>query len=381
MVDLFLVVGHVGTALAVILLRWLPWSRSPFMKPRLQPIAMALVSVVFLQSIGSIPGAGASTTASLPPNCNRGEIIATVVSIVTAVAVATHGGGALGLVIKQCAFFGVRVALTFWCSRTGPSSSSICTVLPSICDSGRDVLGMNIIGFFTRSIDKLVIGKVLGAAALGIYSMGFQFALLPNTLVSGPLQFVIYARLAKVKDDKVVIRRTFLVLTRVLTTLIFPPMCLIAAAYHPVFTLLLTAKWAVAGKMFMLVAPACAFQSVNALCATIMLVLGRTETRLRTVVEFGCLSLLMLSLCVWFGIEAVAIGFDCIVAIYTPRLLVLTLPLIECSVGDYVRAIATPVVATFACIAVFLGIRTLAEVGRLAATGAGGFLRGGRCWR
>lgn len=351
-----------GAVLSAIMLCTAPLAALLLKEPRLQPIVMALVSVVFIQSVGSVPGAALQQQHKFTLIAFV-EIIATVLSLAITVGVASHGGGAWALVFQQLAFYGVRVILTFWCSDFRPQFSFDLHRVTEHLLFGRDVLTMNVIGFFTRSIDKLVIGRVLGAASLGVYSMAFQFALLPNTLVSGPLQFVIYAKLAKVKDNTEVIRTTFLALTRILTTLIFTPMCMIAAAYHPVFTLLLTTKWAAAGKLFMLVAPACAMQSVNALCATIMLVLGHTATRLKTVVEFGVLSLIMLSISVWFGIEWAAIGFVCIVAIYTPRLLMLTLPLIDCPAGAYVHSIFTPIIVTLGSVGVFLGVREALDPG------------------
>jgi O-antigen/teichoic acid export membrane protein len=354
-----------GGVLAAIMLCSVPLAATMLKEPRLQPIAMALISVVVIQSVGSIPGAALQQQHKFMLIALV-EIIATALSIAIAVVAATHGCGAWALVFQQVGFYGVRVVLTFWFSAFRPQLFFDLRRVTEHLLFGRDVLSSNLINFFTRSMDNLVIGKVLGAAPVGVYSMAFQFARLPNTLVSGPLQFVLYARLARVKNQQMLIRTTFLALTRILASLIFPSMGMVAAAYHPVFTLLLTTKWAAAGKLFMLVAPACAVQSATALCATIMLVLGRTDIRLRVVVESGIMWIVMLCAAVWFGIEWTGIAFDLSVVIYTPRLLMMTLPLIACPAGDYIRAITTPVIVTLGCIGGFLSLQYALDFGDVA---------------
>jgi O-antigen/teichoic acid export membrane protein len=351
-----------GTGLAAIMIAVAPLFAIMFDEPRLSPIVMALALVVFMQSLSSIPGA--SLQQELRFRLMAGtEVVAVVIGIAVAVLVATHGGGAWALVFQQLSFYGVRACLTLWFSSFRPQMIFELRSVTEHLLFGRDVLSVNIIGFFTRSIDNLVIGKVLSAAAVGVYSMAFQFARLPMMLVSGPLQYVFYSRLSMVKDDKHAIRRTFLVLTRILATMIFPTMGLVAAAYHPVFTLLLSSKWAASGKVFMLVAGATALQAVTSICGTIRMVLGRTDAQFRVAVEMGILWIFTLAASVWFGLEWVAVAYSVVFVLYSPRQLSLTLPLMDCSAVAYVRAVIGPVLVTLACIGVFLKVTTALQLG------------------
>ena len=224
---------------------------------------------------------------------------------------------------------------------------------------GRDVLAVNLISFLTRSIDNLVIGKVLGSRSGGAYSMAFQFARLPGMLVSGPLQFVFYSKMARVKEDKAALRSTFLVLTRILATVIFPTMGMIAVAYHPAFTLLLSDKWASSGKIFMLVASGMSVQAVMGICGTIRMVLGRTDVLLRTTVELGILWITTMLIMIWFGLDWLAFSYSLVSALYAPRILMLALPLIDCPASTYARAITVPVMITLACICAYLGLQNV----------------------
>jgi polysaccharide transporter, PST family len=354
-----------GTGLAATMLALAPLFSHAFAEPRLGPIVMALALVVFVQSIGSIPGAALQQELKFKIMAGI-EITAVVVSITVAVVVALHGGGAWALVLQQLSSYTVRVALTLWCSPFRPQRIFDPRSVSEHLTFGRDILSVNMIGFFTRSMDNLVIGKVLLAAAVGVYSMAFQFARLPMMLVSGPLQYVFYSRLSLVKDDQRAIRRTFLVLTRILATLIFPTMGMIAAAWHPVFTLLLSAKWGASGRIFMIVATATSLQAVTAICGTIRMVLGRTDYQLRITLEAGAIWLVTLLTTVGFGLDWLAFASSALAVLYTPRMLTMTLPLIDCRTGEYMRAFMVPALATLACIGGFLETVNLLHPGNIA---------------
>ena len=208
----FWLLGVLGLALAIIMAASGPIVALMFDEPRLGPIVMVLGLVVLAQAILTVP----MTTLQQE---HRFHVIAAIettavaVSIGTAVVIALDGGGAWALVDQQLAFFSVRLVATLLFSSFRPLPI---WDLPSVREHltfGRDVLIVNIVSFFTRSMDNLVIGKALGVAAVGVFSMTFQFYRLPLMVVTGPLQYVIYAQLARFRGDLFAIRRLFLVLT------------------------------------------------------------------------------------------------------------------------------------------------------------------------
>ena len=151
-------------------------------------------------------------------------------------------------------------------------------------------------------------------------------------------------------------------------------MGMVAAAYKPVFALLLSTKWAVSGHLFMLVSAACALQAVTALCGTIMLVLGRAEIRLRTTVEFGIIWIVALLTSIMFGLEAAAMMYNIAVILYVPRTLCFVLPLIECSASAYAKAIV-PAGITTICIASYECVQADCCDGRCITLSNGGNAR------
>jgi O-antigen/teichoic acid export membrane protein len=341
-----------GVVLTTLMAVSAPLAATLFGNPQLKPIVLGLSLVVLIQSFGAISGAALQQNQQFKVMAAI-EIVTTGLGIGTAVLIAFNGGGAWALVGQQLVFYTMRMVLTVWVSPFRPVKLFDIHSVKEHISFSRDVLSVNIIGFFARSIDNLIIGKVLASAAVGIYAMTFQFARLPSMLVSGPLQYVLYAKLAHVKDNKYAIRQTFLALTRVLAIIIFPVMGMVAVAYHPIFDCLLSAKWAESGKLFMLVAPICALQAVTSLNATILLVLGHANIRLRTTIESGVLWIIALLISVSNGLDSVAIAFTSVGLLYAPRSLMLSLPMIECSVLSYVRTLIIPACVTSVCIAVY----------------------------
>jgi PST family polysaccharide transporter len=341
-----------GLALALIMAACAPLVAHIFGEPRLTSIIVTLAFVVFAQSVCTIPG------ASLQQN-HRFKLIAAieVVSVACgiglAVFVALHGGGAWALVGQQVAFFASRLTLTVVFSPFRPQLVLNWRGLREHLIFGRNILGANILGFFARSLDNLIIGKLLGAVPVGIYAMAFQFVRLPFMLVTGPLQYVLYAQLAAIRGDAEAVRRVFIFLTRTLAILVFPAMCMVAVAHGPFFRLLLSQKWAASSTLFMLVAPVGALQAVTALGGTVTMALGRTDIQLRTTIEFGILWVVALLTGAHFGLNAIAVAYDCAVLLYFPRSTSLTLPLVRCSIPAYLRVIATPVLITAGTVSVF----------------------------
>src|SRR5207253_8340498 len=65
--------------------------------------------------------------------------------------------------------------------------------------------------------------------AVGVYSMAFQFARLPTLLISGPLKYVLYSHLVRIKSDLGALSHALVTLTRLLAVAICPAVGMVAA--------------------------------------------------------------------------------------------------------------------------------------------------------
>jgi O-antigen/teichoic acid export membrane protein len=326
-------------------------------QPRLTPIIAVLAMIVPAQTLTMVPGAALQKQGKFG-TIAASEITATISSIGTAVVCAIEGLGVWALIWQQIAFYGVRLTLTLTFSPYRPRMIFNLHDASEHVIFGRNLLGANLIGFASRSLENLAIGKIHGPSPVGIYSMAFQFARLPFMLVTGPLQYVLYPHIAPLRENKTKLAALFLLFTRVLAMTVLPAVGLVAVASEPIFHVLLSKKWGQAAPIFVLIAPAAALQPVTAMVGTFLMALGRTDVQMRLALQFAAVWLVGLMVSVWYGIEAVAGAYTVCAVLFSLWSLRICLPLVGCSLKVYARALLWPVILTASAILLYLIVRS-----------------------
>ena len=345
----------IGGVLGVLMMVSAPLAAHLFHEPQLAPMVMVLSFVVIAQAVHLIPVA-ALQQAQRFRSIACVEVFATALGLITAVYMAYHGFGAWALIAQQIAFFAVRVGLMCALSPFRPLLRFEWSLVREHVLFGRNVLGNGLINYFSRSFDNWVVGKALGATLLGFYSMAFQFARLPQLIIAGPLQYVMYSQLAKMKNHTPAIAQAFLLTTRLLAVIVIPLMAMAAVAHTPIFSFLLSEKWQEAGYVFMILAPACATQAVLAIGETVIYALGRTDIQLRTSAEYSVLWVLCLIAAVSVGLTAAAITFTACTLLYQLRYLSIVLPLLGIAKRDYFSSYLIPLIAAGLGIAAYQAV-------------------------
>jgi PST family polysaccharide transporter len=325
-----------------------------FGEPKLSAIVSGLGPIVTAQGLFLVP------RAALQQECRFRtiavtEIIAIGGGLLTAVWLAYSGAGVWALVWQQIAFHFVRLVGTWTSSSFRPEFLFDLHRARDHLRFGRDMLGISVLRNLSRSWDGVVIGHVLGAASVGMYSMAMQLASLPVRIVSGPLQYVLYAHLAELKEDANMLEETVPQVMGIVALLVLPAIAIAAVAHGPVFAVLLSEKWSKAGEVFALVVPGAALQAVTSLAGSARLVKGRTDLIRRSTAEFGVIWLCLLVVAAHYGLVWTGICYSCAVIAYTPRFMSLCASAPACSVMDYMKALAVPVVVAIGTAALYVG--------------------------
>jgi O-antigen/teichoic acid export membrane protein len=109
---------------------------------------------------------------------------------------------------------------------------------------GASVASINVLGILILNMDYLVIGRFMGAAALGVYTLAFR---VPELLVKqfcnilGNVTFPVYAQM---RDDPQALKRGFLMTTRYMTMITIPLGLGLALVAGPFVLTVFTGKWA-----------------------------------------------------------------------------------------------------------------------------------------
>lgn len=341
-----------GAAITAVLMAVAPLLAAVFEAPQLTPILLALSSVVFLQAISLVPNSALQHQKSFAIIAGS-ELAAIILSITLAIVAATHGSGVWALVWQQLVYYVTRTLLTSVFSPYRPSMSFDLRESHEHITFGFNLLCANVVSYLSKSIDNLCIGRALGASQLGLYSIAFQFARLPYMLVTGPIQAALYPHLTAWKHDTMRLNAVFLLLTRLLAVLIFPSSALVAIANRPVFTILLSEKWASAGTVFAVLAAATAVQAVRGVAVTFLMVVGRTDIQRKLSSQFSILWLGSMISTVWFGIMAVASSYTICVVVFSVWSLRTTLPIMQCPAIDYARSYAAPLLTSGLAVTIY----------------------------
>ncbi len=91
--------------------------------------------------------------------------------------------------------------------------------------------------------NNLIIGRLLGASALGLYGRAYQLTTMPVLLAGGVLDKVLFPAMAKIQDDAAVRSRIFLEGTAVLNLLTLPLSAACVALAPEIVDFLLGSEW------------------------------------------------------------------------------------------------------------------------------------------
>lgn len=155
-------------------------------------------------------------------------------NLLVAVGLAAAGAGVYALVFGQIANATIRTILLLaarWEDR--PSLHFARGELSGYLGFGLYQMGDKAANFFNVYLLHGLIGSMLGAHVLGIYTLAFELAFKPLDAITPVVTRVAFPVLAKIRDDIVRVRRGYLAMLRLLSTANFP-LALGVAAMAPV---------------------------------------------------------------------------------------------------------------------------------------------------
>ena len=249
-------------------------------EPRVAPVLSVLSVTLFLTGIMLVQRALLERDMRFK-DVALIETASTVLGALAAVAAALAGWGLWALVTQTLVIVAART-VGFWLrSSWSPRLVFHWHEVVRVSRFSLNLTGFVIVNYFARSADNILVGRVLGAQALGQYNVAYQIMLLPLRNVSYVVNRVLYPAIAKVQDSPARMRKAYLDTVHALATLTFPIMFGIWAVAEPAVAVLLGERWALVAALLAILAPLGAMQSVTALSGTIFKVTARTHIQFR----------------------------------------------------------------------------------------------------
>lgn len=246
-----------------------------FREPLVTPLLRVLSFTFVLEALGSVPlvllKRDLAFRRKLIPDVGR-----SVVKGVVSIAAALTGFGVWALVWGQLAGVLASVVLSWWVVGHRPRPRIHRAELRSLSRFGAPLIVTDIQYAIWSNLDYVVVGRLLGAASLGVYTLAYR---LPELLVQSVwrvLATAIFPVFSTIQERVDLLRRGYLATIRYTQTVVVP-LCigLFLTAEQSVATLF-GSQWSEAVPVLRVMAIFCLIGSIGVNAGDVYKALGRT---------------------------------------------------------------------------------------------------------
>lgn len=228
---------------------------------------------------------------------------------VAAIVAAWNGMGVWSLVIQSLVLVAVKLVVTFALSSWSPRFEFEWNAVKRLFPFSMNLTGAQLINYWIRNADNLLIGKYLGQGDLGLYTRAYSFMLMPVRQISTVVTRVMFPAFSAIQDDIPRIRAIYLRTLSVIALMTFPiGMGLMSVADYFVLGLL-GEKWAGMIPILQILCVLAVTQSLGSTAGVIYQSLGRTDLQFRWSIYSGVIYLTAFVIGLQFGVIGVAAAY------------------------------------------------------------------------
>lgn len=211
-------------------------------QPDLAPVLRVLSFGLLISALSSTPEAVLTRELAFGRLALR-KLVATAAGGIAGVAAAVGGMGVWSLVL-QIIVQGAVGAVVLWVATPWrPRLRFSRRHFRELFGFGSNVVLVTLLNFLNRRADDLLIGAVLGARALGIYSIAYKLLLLVTDVMTRAIDAVAFPVFSRVQLDPERMKRGYLMATRVSTAVAAPVFLAMAALAPEIVPLAFGDKW------------------------------------------------------------------------------------------------------------------------------------------
>ena len=177
---------------------------------------------------------------------------AQIAGVGTAITMAWAGFNYWALVLNVVAARVVEMILLWTFSRWVPGRPSLTSGVRGMLRFGGYLMGFNIVNYFSRNLDNLLIGKVWGPVPLGFYSKAYSMLVMPILQINAPIGSVAVPGLSRLQGQPDRFRRYYLYILSIITMIATPTSVFLAVTAPEVIPLVLGPQWAGSVPLFRL---------------------------------------------------------------------------------------------------------------------------------
>ncbi|MBC6985299.1 lipopolysaccharide biosynthesis protein [Alteromonas sp. BZK5] len=211
------------------------------------------------------------------------ELTCSIVSFIVAIILAYLGYGVYALVFQAISYSVMNTFLLIFSKRFSISISGSLKLAPikEVLSFSVNLFLFNIINFFSRNLDNILIGRFLGVISLGTYNLAYRIMQFPLQSITFVFSRALLPVASKAQNDNKNIERMYLNSVFSIAFLVFPLMIFLTNFGVETVTVFIGEEWKVTGEILEWLAICSCFQCINSLSGSIFMAKDKTKFLLR----------------------------------------------------------------------------------------------------
>ena len=208
-----------------------------------------------------------------------------------------------------------------------------------------------------------MVGRYIGSAALGAYSLAYNVMLAPFHQIGGLVQQVLFPAFARLQDDRERLADVWIRATRLVSAITTPALVGLVIVAPEFVSVILGERWDAAIPVVQILAWVGLIQSLQTMNGDVLLALGKASTIFRYTIFWFAAGVVSFVIGLQWGIVGVAAAYAVACTFVEPVNTWLTTRALETSVWRILRGLAPVVEASAAMGAIALGTMLLLRAG------------------
>lgn len=205
------------------------------------------------------------------------QITSQIITLVVTIVLALFGWRYWALVGGSISTALSETILTLFLCPWVPGRMKKGTGIRDMLKFGGHLTGFSFVNYFARNADNILIGRYIGADALGFYSKAYQILMLPIRMLSGPLGAVAIPTLSRLATDYKKLHRYYLHILYMLSLVASPIAAVFYISSKDVINIVLGPNWSPVADVFKLLAIGGIVQPLYSTQSWLHIVSGRAD--------------------------------------------------------------------------------------------------------
>lgn len=207
------------------------------------------------------------------------EILASFISLLLAIISAFIGFGVYSLVILNIASAIISTSLLWLVNKWRPSKEHLFNLkeIKGIFSFSGHLTLFNLINYFSRNADNIIIGKVLGTTILGAYSLAYRIMLFPLQSMTFVISRTLYPVMSRNQNDNDEIYKLYIKITNLIFFIVCPLMLGLTILREPFVILVFGEKWMLTADILLWLAPTAIIQAILSTTGSVFMAKGKTN--------------------------------------------------------------------------------------------------------